>query len=151
MKELYQFKTVIPPFYQGNITYAFQIPDSLQTLHISLSYDHEKIQNCKNYFSVYKDRLQPVLSSYLGYTCSDEELLSCISEMKTEIQLFLSINGSFAGNVHRPGTIKEMTVSKDTATYGCIPVREMKGAARVCINVFQVLEETECTLLIEGE
>ena len=71
--------------------------------------------------------------------------------MKTEIQLCAMIGGVFAGNVHMPGTRKEILLKEGVRSRGCLPYDGQNGMLKIIINVYQVVEEnTPWTLEIKG-
>ena len=146
------FTGTLPRGFQGNIAYSMTLPDHLTALSVILTYNKERIPDETSYARTYSKDLLPVLKEYLGHTPSEQELLHFVHSMKTEIQLCLTVSGAFVGNVHMPGTKKEITVSAEYASHGCIPCASLKGAAKIIINVFQVVEnDTNYKLEVKGE
>lgn len=51
-----------------------------------------------------------------------------------------------------PGEVKEMTISGNSASHGCIPCKDLSGMAKIIINIFHAAEdETPYQLEIFGE
>lgn len=137
---LQQFTATIPRGFRGNVAYRFQLPDKLQRLGLKLQYNKEHIPDPSRYLQRFQTELRPQLSTYLGHTANEAELLQAISSMKTEIQLCLMVQDRFVGNVHVPGTTKELWVSADAASHGCLPCSTLKGMAEVIVYVLGVME-----------
>lgn len=98
------------------------------------------------------DHFRAAYEAYKGRPVSEKELVKAVKSMKTEIQLALFIGNKFAGNVHMPGTIKELYISEHTYSRGCLPIYPLEGAGKVIVNVFQCVEnETSYQLEIKGD
>lgn len=151
--ELYKtFHKTLQRGYQGAIVYACEIPEPLQQLHITLTYNKEYIQDITQYKNKYKQELLPILSTYLMHEANEEEYDSFVKNMKTEIQLCAFLNDKFIGNIHQPGTKKQMIFSKKHISPGCIPTTIESGKLKIIVNCFQVIEEdTNIQLTIQGE
>jgi hypothetical protein len=133
----------------GNIIYNFNLEDSYSKLYICLTYDKEKISDPE---STLKDKIEEAYEKHFGYKIDEEHFGSVLASMKTEIQLAVFINGNFAGNVHMPGTKKEMIIAGDISSQGCLPCENIQGMIKIVINIFNVLEDhTSYTLKIKGE
>lgn len=71
--------------------------------------------------------------------------------MKTEIQLCAMIGGVFAGNVHMPGTRKEIPVKGRRPLQRRLPYDGRNRMVKIIVNVYQVVEEnTPWNLEIKG-
>lgn len=152
MEGIQTFHTEVKRGYQGAIAYHCLLPNHTKKLHIQLTYNKQFIADIDTYKKQYASSLLPILETYLAHTPTDEEYDTFVKHMKTEIQLCAYLDGTFIGNVHRPGLIKEMTFTNTTATTGCIVPSHLSGVLTVIINVFQVVEEnTYIDLKIEGE
>ncbi|WMJ90253.1 DUF6669 family protein [Anaerocolumna sp. MB42-C2] len=149
MKEIQTLTGTLNRGFVGNITYNFNLESSYDKLYICLTYDNEKIRTADNQF---KNKIEEAYENHYGFKLCDNQLQDVIKSMKTEIQLAAFINGSFAGNIHMPGTKKEMILSPVISSNGCIPCKNMTGLLKIVINAFSVLENhTSYTLEIKGE
>ncbi|MGN1389467.1 MAG: hypothetical protein ACI4WR_07440, partial [Bulleidia sp.] len=99
METIACFSGTLPQGYQGSITYRVFL-GNLQKLHLVLSCNHEHPSDPSLLLNGKRDRLSSMLACYLGHVPSEEELMHAISNMKTEIQFSLHLDGAFAGNVH---------------------------------------------------
>ncbi len=152
MKQIATFHQTINKDFQGNYAYYQTIPNGLKTLRITLKTNKDFIQDTKKYMKEYQNQLLPILTDYLEHKPSEEEYERYVKNMKTEIQLSVFMNDRFIGNVHKPGLIKEITLSKNNRSQGCLPIQEIQNQIKVIVNVFQVVEEnTFFDLFIEGE
>lgn len=152
MKELYRFENEVSKGYQGNISYVCQLPENTNSLHVKLSYNKDRIHNIYSYVNEYHDELATVYENYLNHTPTNNELETFVNNMKTEIQLCLFMDNEFVGNIHKPGKVKEIQISKEHVSNGCIEVNEFKRNIKIVVNVFQVIEEgTKYTLTVESE
>lgn len=132
----------------GNLVYNFQLPQNCTALSITLTYDKEHFSSKETYV----EELRPIYESYLGRPASQLELQKAMDSMKTEIQLGLMIQNEFVGNVHMPGTRKEIYLSENTSAKGCLPCPRIGGMAKIIVNVFQVLEDqTTFHLEVKGD
>nr|WP_314463499.1 DUF6669 family protein [uncultured Clostridium sp.] len=147
MRIIQSFNGTVNRGFQGNVIYRFQLPSSCRALSIRLTYTKEypaKETDPGQFRSAYE--------AYIGRPVSEKELLKAVESMRTEIQLALLIGNKFAGNVHMPGTIKELYISEHTSSRGCLPIYPMEGTAKVIVNVFQCVEnETSYQLEIKGD
>lgn len=149
---LQQFTAGISRGFRGNISYRFQLPEQLQSLQLRLHYNKEHIQQQERYLRRFQAELSPQLAAYLGHEPTEEELSRAVASMKTEIQLCLMIGGRFVGNVHMPGTDKEMFISAEEASRGCLPCGQLSGMAEIIVNVLGVMEDdVQWQLEILGE
>ena len=147
MKIIQSFSGTVNRGFQGNVTYRFQLPSGCRTLSIRLTYTKEYPDKETN-----PEQFRPAYEAYKGRPVSEKELLNAVDSMKTEIQLALFIGNKFAGNVHMPGTIKELYLSERISSRGCLPVYPLEGAGKVIVNVFQCMEnETSYQLEIKGD
>ena len=152
MIQIATFHQTIKKDFQGNYAYDQTIPNNLKTLRITLKTNKAFIQDTKKYMEEYQNQLLPILTAYLEHKPSDEEYERYVKNMKTEIQLSVFTNDQFLGNVHKPGLIKEITLSKNNRSQGCLPIKEIPNQIKIIVNVFQVVEEnTFFDLFIEGE
>ena len=144
MKMIQRFSGVLHQGYHGNIIYNFLLPSDLSSLSVVLTYQKEHPSAPDSYFNRRRAELeQPV---------SEDLLRREINAIKTEIQLCVMLNSVFVGNIHMPGEVKEMTISGNSASHGCIPCKNLSGMAKIIINVFHVAEdETPYQLEILGE
>ena len=149
MKEIQTLTGTLNRGFVSNITYNFNLESSYNKLYICLTYDNEKIKIADNYF---KNKIEEAYENHYGFKPGDNQLQDIINSMKTEIQLAAFINGNFVGNIHMPGTKKEMILSAPISSNGCIPCKNMTGLLKIVINAFSVLENhTSYTLEIKGE
>lgn len=138
--------------FQGNHSYTCVLPDDIQKLRIVLTYNKDKIDDIHAYMNKYQEELLPILTNYLEYPATLEEYEEFVKNMKTEIQLCLMMDSQFIGNVHKPGTKKEILLTKESSSEGCIQIDTFKTNITVIINVFQVIEEgTSYDVIVEGE
>lgn len=146
MKQIHRFQGTLERGFTGNISYQFALPEQLTRIRLRLAYREPERIGPPDW-----EALKPIMDSYRpGW--DETDLKGAAGGMKTEIQLALLINGHFIGNVHKPGRIKEMEVSKTAASDGALPAECLGGMAKVIINSFQVLEDgTVYELLIEGD
>lgn len=152
MEVIQTFSGVLNRGFQGNIIYNMKLPEELSSLSLVLTYEKEHLSDEQKYSDEQKSRLLPILTRHLGRNASEEELRRFIHSMKTEIQLCLMVDGVFAGNVHMPGTRKEMTISREAATRGCVPLKKIGGMAKIIVNVFLTVEdETPYRLEVKGD
>lgn len=147
MKIIQSFNGTVNRGFQGNVTYRFQLPSGCRALSIQLTYTKENSAKETD-----PDQFRPAYEAYKGRPVSLKELVRAVESMKTEIQLALFIRNKFAGNVHMPGTIKELYISEHTSSRGCLPIYPLEGAGKVIVNVFQCVEnETSYELEIKGD
>ena len=152
METIQSFSGVLNQGYHGNIIYNFPLPPDLSSLSVVLTYQKEHPSDPEEYFRKRRAELAPVLEQYMEHPVSDDLLYREIREIKTEIQLCLLLNDTFIGNIHMPGEVKEMKISKSSASHGCIPCENLSGMAKVIINVFHTAEDrTSYRLEIHGE
>lgn len=148
MEMIQHFDGTLNHGFRGNLIYNFHLPRNCKALSVILTYDKEHFSHKETYM----DELRPIYESYKGGPVSQEALLKAMDSMKTEIQLCLMIHDEFAGNVHMPGTKKELYLSEDMSAGGCLPCPVLEGMAKIIVNVFQVLEnQTSYHLEIKGE
>jgi len=147
MRIIQSFNGTVNRGFQGNVTYGFQIPSGCRALSIRLTYKKEYPAKETD-----PDQFRAAYEAYKGRPVSEKELVKVVKSMKTEIQLALFIGSKFAGNVHMPGTLKELYISEHTYSRGCLPNYPLEGAGKVIINVFQCVEnETSYQLEIKGD
>lgn len=147
MRTIQTFNGTINRGFQGNVTYRFQIPSGCQALSIQLTYTKEHPATVTD-----PEQFRAAYEAYRGRPVSVKELEKAVESMKTEIQPALFIGNNFAGNVHMPGTIKEIFISEHTSSRGCLPVYPLEGMGKVIVNVFQCVEnETFYQLEIKGD
>lgn len=148
MEMIQNFQGTLNKGFRGNIAYYFHLPPNCKALSVILTYDKERFSRKE----IHMEELRPIYESYKGGPVSEEELLEAMDSMKTEIQIALMIHGEFAGNVHMPGTKKELYLTEDLSAGGIPPCPALEGMAKIIINVFQVLEnQTSYCLEIKGE
>lgn len=148
MELIQSFHGTLNHGFRGNLIYNFHLPQNLKTLHINLTYDKEHFSHKETY----AEELRPIYESYQGRSVSQEELLTAMDSMKTEIQLGLMIRDEFVGNVHMPGTNKEIYLSEDMSARGCLPCPVLEGMIKIIVNVFQILEnQTFYHLEVKGD
>ncbi|MEY8351924.1 DUF6669 family protein [Lachnospiraceae bacterium 54-53] len=148
MEMIQHFQGTLNHGFRGNIIYNFHLPKNCRALSVILTYDKEHFSHKE----IYMEELRPIYESWKGGPVSEEELLKAMDSMKTEIQLALMIHGEFAGNVHMPGTKKELFLSEDRSAGGMPPCPALEGMAKIIVNVFQVQEnQTSYRLEIKGE
>ena len=149
MKDIQTFTGTLNRGFVGNIIYNFNLEQSYDKLYIGLTYDNEKIKTVDRF---YKNEIEEAYENHYGSKIDDNQLKDVLGSMKTEIQLAAFLNGSFLGNIHMPGTKKEMILSENQSSNGCIPCKNIKGLLKIVINAFSVLENhTSYTLEIKGE
>ncbi len=152
MKQIATFHQALNKDFQGNYAYIIDIPNNTKTLSIKLTTNKDFIQDTKQYRMKYQNTLLPILKKHLEHDPSEEEYESFVKNMKAEIQLSVFTNNQFIGNVHKPGLTKEIILSKEIRSQGCLPIQEIPTQIKVIVNVFQVVEEnTFFNLYIEGE
>lgn len=152
MKMIQRFSGVLHQGYHGNIIYNFLLPSDLSSLSVVLTYQKEHPSDPDSYFNRRRTELAPILEQYMEQPVSEDLLRREINAIKTEIQLCFMLNSVFVGNIHMPGEVKEMTISGNSASHGCIPCKNLSGMAKIIINVFHVAEdETPYQLEIFGE
>lgn len=147
MRIIQAFNGTVNRGFQGNVTYRFQIPSGCRALSIQLTYTKEYPVTVTD-----PDHFRAAYEAYKGRPVSENELKKALESMKTEIQPALFIGSKFAGNVHMPGTIKELYISEHTSSRGCLPFYPLEGMGKVIVNVFQCVEnETFYQLEIKGD
>lgn len=148
MEIIQQFHGTLNRGFTGNLVYNFYLPRNCTALSITLTYDKEHFSHKE----AYMEELCPIYEAYLGRPASPPELLKAMDSMKTEIQLGLMIHNEFVGNVHMPGTKKELYLSEKSSKRGCLPCPCIEGMAKIIVNVFQVLEnQTSYYLEVKGD
>ncbi|MGM9919146.1 MAG: DUF6669 family protein [Lactimicrobium massiliense] len=151
MKDLLSFQSTVPRNYQGTISYEYCLEKPLRQLEITLSYNHEKIQDPAAYLQKYRIFLTSRLEAYLGRKPSNIDLRQAMDHMKTEIQFALFMNGRFVCNIHKPGKTKKMVITASPENEGTV-VKEIRGQIRIVVNVFAAIEDdTVITLQVKGE
>lgn len=152
MKLIQSFHGSLNQGFQGKITYQFSLPKQLSSLSVLLTYDKEHVSDAESYMETCQTELLSALKDYYKRSISREELCRLTASMKTELQPELYINHTFAGSVHMPGTRKELFLSKKRVAPGCLKCPPLTGAAKIIVNVFQVVEDqTSYHLEIRGE
>lgn len=147
MRIIQSFNGTVNRGFQGNVTYRFQLPSGCRALSIQLTYTKEYPVKETD-----PGQFRTAYDSYKGRPASEKELVRAVESMKTEIQLALFIGNKFAGNVHVPGTIKELYISEHTSSRGCLPIHPLEGTGKVIVNVFQCVEnETSYNVEIKGD
>lgn len=152
MKQIAKFHQALKKDFQGNYAYSCQLPKNLKSIHIKLQTNKDYIQDIKQYMYEYQETLLLILKKYLDHDPSNKEYESYVKNMKTEIQLSVFSKDQFIGNVHKPGLTKEIILSKQHRSQGCLPINEIPNEIKVIVNVFQVVEKnTYFEVIIEGE
>lgn len=161
MNQLHSFKGTLNSGYVGNIIYNLHLDQELTKLSILLTYDKEYIthivnpDSSENNHKLSPDMEHGISKAYerhYGKPADCHNMDELLNSMKTEIQLAAFIDGQFAGNIHMPGTEKEILISHEEASFGCLPCKRISGMLKIVINVFSVLEDhTSYTLEICGE
>ena len=105
----------------GNMSFQFHIPHGIHELSVILTYEKERIQDPASYIERFRHPLIRQAVPYLGRIPTDRQLQEMVQAMKTEIQLCAMIGGVFAGNVHMPGTRKEILLKEGVRSRGCLP------------------------------
>ena len=151
MEILQTFHGVLGRGFTGNMIFQFHIPHGIHELSVILTYEKERIQDPASYIERFRHPLIRQAVPYLGRIPTDRQLLQMTQAMKTEIQLCAMIGGVFTGNVHMPGTRKEILLKERARSRGCLPYDGQNGMLKIIINVYQVVEEnTPWTLEIKG-
>lgn len=151
METLQTFHGVLDRGFTGNMSFQFHIPHGIHELSVILTYEKERIQDPASYIERFRHPLIRQAVPYLGRIPTDRQLLQMTQAMKTEIQLCAMIGGVFAGNVHMPGTRKEILLKEGVRSRGCLPYDGQNGMLKIIINVYQVVEDhTPWTLEIKG-
>lgn len=151
MKTLQTFHGTLSRGFIGNMIFQFYIPDGIHELSVILAYEKEHLQDPVSYIGNFRNHLIQKAVPYLGQIPTDQQLLEMVQAMKTELQLCVMINGAFAGNVHMPGTRKEILLKKDGYSRGCIPYNGQNGMIKIIVNAYQVVEDnTPWILEIKG-
>lgn len=151
METLQTFHGVLDRGFTGNMIFQFHIPHGIHELSVILTYEKERIQDPASYIERFRHPLIRQAVPYLGRIPTDRQLLQMTQAMKTEIQLCAMIGGVFAGNVHMPGTRKEILLKEGVHSRGCLPYDGQNGMLKIIVNVYQVVEEnTPWTLEIKG-
>lgn len=113
METLQTFHGVLGRGFTGNMIFQFHIPHGIHELSVILTYEKERIQDPASYIERFRHPLIRQAVPYLGRIPTDRQLLQMTQAMKTEIQLCAMIGGVFAGNVHMPGTRKEILLKEE--------------------------------------
>ena len=151
MEILQTFHGVLDRGFTGNMSFQFHIPHGIHELSVILTYEKERIQDPASYIERFRHPLIRQAVPYLGRIPTDRQLLQMTQAMKTEIQLCAMIGGVFAGNVHMPGTRKEILLKEGVRSRGCLPYDGQNSMLKIIINVYQVVEDhTPWTLEIKG-
>lgn len=151
METLQTFHGVLSRGFTGNMIFQFHIPDGIHELSVTLTYEKEHLQDPVSYIERFRHQLIRQAVPYLGRIPTDRQLLEMTQSMKTEIQLCVMIGGAFAGNVHMPGTKKEILLKEGVRSRGCLPYDGQNGMVKIIVNVYQVVEDhTPWTLEIKG-
>ena len=151
METLQTFHGVLGRGFTGNMIFQFHIPHGIHELSVILTYEKERIQDPASYIERFRHPLIRQAVPYLGRIPTDRQLLQMTQAMKTEIQLCAMIGGVFAGNVHMPGTRKEILLKEGVRSRGCLPYGGQNGMLKIIVNVYQVVEDhTPWTLEIKG-
>lgn len=151
MEILQTFHGVLSRGFTGNMSFQFHIPHGIHELSVILTYEKERVQDPASYVERFRHPLIRQAVPYLGRIPTDRQLLQMIQAMKTEIQLCVMLGDTFAGNVHMPGTRKEILLKEGIRSRGCLPYDGKNGMIRILVNVYQVVEEnTPWTLEIKG-
>ena len=138
METLQTFHGVLDRGFTGNMSFQFHIPHGIHELSVILTYEKERIQDPASYIERFR---HPLI----------RQLQEMVQAMKTEIQLCAMIGGVFAGNVHMPGTRKEILLKEGVRSRGCLPYDGRNGMVKIIVNVYQVVEEnTPWNLEIKG-
>ena len=145
METLQTFHGVLDRGFTGNMSFQFHIPHGIHELSVILTYEKERIQDPASYIERFRHPLIRQAVPYLGRIPTDRQLQEMVQAMKTEIQLCAMIGGVFAGNVHMPGTRKEILLKEGVPFDGRI------GLVMIIVIVYQVVVEiTPWNLEIKG-
>lgn len=151
MKTLQTFCGSLNRGFTGNMIFQFYIPNEIHELSVELTYEKEHLEDPVSYIECFRHQLIRQAMPYLGRIPTDRQLLEMTQTMKTEIQLCVLINGTFAGNVHMPGTNKKILLKEEILSRGCLPYNGQNGMLKIVVNVYQVVENnTPWTLEIKG-
>ena len=149
MNELEKFVGIVSQGFVGNIQYNMELKDTYQELRILLTYDKEK---CTNPSAKLMAEMKNAYEEYCSLDDFSLKAPQLLSQMKTEIQICAFLNGEFIGNIHMPGTKKEMLFSPTEISPGCISPKTLQGHLKVVINFFQVIcDDTRYELKIYGK
>ena len=134
------FKGTLQKNFLGNVIYQFQLPCPCRQLHISLVC---RQQDQKSAAGLHEKEAVAAFLTHCRRLPDKEEKEKLLSQMKTEIQLAAFLSGAFLGNIHRPGSVKEMHFSPDEErTCGCMDKKgPFHGLLKLVVNSFGVLEE----------
>lgn len=151
MKTLQTFHGSLSRGFTGNMIVQFHIPNEIHELSIELTYEKEHLEDPVSYIECFRHQLIRQALPYLDRIPTDRQLLEMTQAMKTEIQLCVLIDDTFAGNVHMPGTKKKILLKEGIHSRGCLPYNGRNGMLKIIINVYQVVENhTPWTLEIKG-
>lgn len=129
METLQTFTGTLPHGFQGNLSYHMQLPaHALSALRFVLT--------CQR------------LPAEADAGCAAHGSLT----PPTAITLCLLINGEFAGFIHAPGDRAELTLPAKEAVESLHPQLQLKGTAKIILNVTQASEcDLAYTLEMQGE
>ena len=157
MQQIACFTGTVPENFFGNIQYHMELKQPYKSLHLIIDY----VDNKDSAGAPSKTLTQSIRNAYLEYYGSplpDERIPEVYARMKTEIQMTALLDDVFVGTIHRPGCHKEMLITPDEQTPGCVYPKNkffpgtLQGCLTLIVNFFGVLvDQTPYTLTVFAE
>lgn len=137
MNKLYEIGGTLNKGFVGQISYTICFEKVYKEMSILFSFD-------KQYYEVITDELKQSFirecdGKYTTQSATDEVINRTLKNMKTELQIVVTMNDVFIGGVHRQENPKHLYFSDLQATPGCIPQPSINGVLRITIIAFSVI------------
>ncbi|MGL4343800.1 MAG: DUF6669 family protein [Cellulosilyticaceae bacterium] len=139
MNPIYTVSGTLNKNFVGQISYTVCLDKTYEEMAISFVFDKQR-------YSIITDDLKQWLiaacdGKYNMATATDAQLISTLKNMKTELQLVVTMNDTFIGGIHNQDNPKHLYFSANEATEGCIPQPSVNGVIRITIIAFSVIED----------
>lgn len=142
--------TVTPSCSKSHITYVVNIDDKITKLNIDFSYEPK----CLDDMEISKHLIQGCLNTYCTDVNRDnQEDWKAYLPLKNLLTLSIDGPDGFRGAAHRLANHQQISISKESATYGFIKGDMLPGRWVITISVHAVVTE-HCTYKLhvwEGE
>lgn len=141
MNKVYEVSGTLNKGFVGQISYTVCLDKAYQEMDIAFSFDKQR-----------HEVITEELKQSLIAACDGKyNAALATDEMKTELQLIVTMNNTFIGGVHRQETSRHLYFSETEATEGCIPQPSINGVIKITIVAFSViLDNTHYTLSLSA-
>ncbi|MEF9959830.1 MAG: DUF6669 family protein [Niameybacter sp.] len=139
MKKIYEVGGILNQGFVGQISYTICLDQEYQEMDIAFSFDKQRYEVITD--ELKKELIAACNGKYGADTASDKLITHTIKDMKTELQMIVTMNDTFIGGIHRQETSRHLYFSEHEATPGCIPQPSINGVIRITILAFSVIRD----------